>query len=133
MKPEDLISFEKRIIDMWENGDLPYLIHLSGGNEQQLIDIFRAIDKDDYVLSTHRNHYHYLLHGGSPDRLESFMLFRLNNKYVSHFGFGVLLITEQNITLIRNTAAPFALDFGHCSDIELGHHKRSSTTSIDSW
>lgn len=70
----ELIDFEKRIIDLWENGDLPYLLHLSGGNEDQLIDIFKDIKQDDYVFSTHRNHYHYLMHGGSSDRLETLIL-----------------------------------------------------------
>jgi len=39
-------------------------IHLSGGNEKELLQIFKKIDPEDYVFSTHRNHYHYLLHTG---------------------------------------------------------------------
>lgn len=37
--------------------------HLSGGNEQQLIDIFRDVKRTDYVFGTYRAHYHALLHG----------------------------------------------------------------------
>jgi len=74
MTKAGLIAFEKRIADRYDNGELPYLIHLCGGNEDQLIEIFKDIKPGDYVFSTHRNHYHYLLHGGSPDDLEAKIL-----------------------------------------------------------
>lgn len=67
---QDLIAFEARIAARFDDGELPYLVHLSGGNEDQLIGIFKEIDAGDYVFSTHRNHYHYLLHGGRPEELE---------------------------------------------------------------
>lgn len=67
---EQLIGFERRIADLWEAGELPYLIHLSGGNEDALIEIFKEVQPGDWVFSTHRNHYHYLLSGGSPEQLE---------------------------------------------------------------
>ena len=66
---EQLIKFEDKIFDLFESGDLPYLTHLNGGNEDQLIDIFKSIKDDDWVFSTHRNHYHYLLKAGNEDRL----------------------------------------------------------------
>lgn len=74
MTKQDLIAFEQRIADLYDAGELPYLVHLSGGNEGQLIGIFKQISKGDYVFSTHRNHYHYLLHGGQPDELEEMIL-----------------------------------------------------------
>lgn len=67
---QDLIAFEDRIYDLFEEGDLPYLIHLCGGNEDQLIHIFSMFEEGDYIFSTHRTHYHYLLSGGDPDVLE---------------------------------------------------------------
>lgn len=69
-----LINFEKRIIDLFEDGKLPYLIHLSGGNEDQLISIFDDINDGDFIISNHRSHYHYLLAGGSEDDLEEKIL-----------------------------------------------------------
>lgn len=66
---EKLIEFEDSIVELYEEGKLPFLFHLSGGNEEQLIDIFSDIKEDDYVLSNHRSHYHALLHGISPDDL----------------------------------------------------------------
>lgn len=63
---DDLRSFESYIKDLFKQGLVNCPVHLSGGNEDQLIDIFKGIKPHDYVLSTHRNHYHYLLKGGCP-------------------------------------------------------------------
>ncbi len=64
---EELIAFENHIGDLYMNNQLPFLFHLSGGNENQLIDIFEDIHDGDYVISSHRNHYHALLHGIPPE------------------------------------------------------------------
>ena len=63
MNKQDLIDFEKLVADHWEAGDLPYLIHLSGGNEDFLIDLFKEVKDGDWIFSTHRNHHHALLSG----------------------------------------------------------------------
>ena len=61
---KELIDFEQTVAQHWEAGDLPYLIHLSGGNEDFLIDLFNEEIKDgDWIFSTHRNHHHALLSG----------------------------------------------------------------------
>jgi pyruvate dehydrogenase E1 component alpha subunit len=70
----ELIEFERRIIPLWEAGKIPFPIHFSGGNEDQLIEIFKEINEGDYIFSTHRSHYHYLLAGGSPEKLEELIL-----------------------------------------------------------
>ena len=74
MNKKELIAFEKQIAMRFDNGELPYLVHLSGGNEDALIEIFKKIQFGDYIFSTHRSHYHYLLAGGAPDRLEQLIL-----------------------------------------------------------
>jgi TPP-dependent pyruvate/acetoin dehydrogenase alpha subunit len=66
----ELIAFEQRIKARFAAGELPFLVHLSGGNEDQLIEIFREVNDDDWVLSNHRNHYHALLKGIPPEELE---------------------------------------------------------------
>jgi len=73
-KKEELIAFEKRIGDLYLDNKLPFLFHLSGGNEEALIEIFQNIRESDYVLSNHRSHYHALLHGIPPDELEEHIL-----------------------------------------------------------
>jgi len=61
--PEDLISFENEVKKHYENGEIKSPIHLSKGNEDQVIKIFSYIAEDDWVFSSWRNHYHALLHG----------------------------------------------------------------------
>jgi len=67
---QDLINFEAGLAERFDEGHYPYLVHFSGGNEDQLIEIFKEIAPGDWIFSTHRSHYHYLLAGGDPDRLE---------------------------------------------------------------
>ena len=65
-----LIGFEKTIADHWESGRIRGPIHLSGGNESQLIEIFKRVKKNDWVFSTWRSHYHALLKGIPSEWLE---------------------------------------------------------------
>ena len=69
MNKQDLIDFEKRVQKVYEAGEINAPVHLSGNNEDQLIEIFKKIDKDDWVFSSWRNHYHALLHGFDPEEL----------------------------------------------------------------
>lgn len=66
MDKEELISFVNEIAHYHDEGLIPYALHLPGGNEDELIDIFSNIQKDDYIFCTHRNMYHALLHGIDP-------------------------------------------------------------------
>lgn len=66
---ESLKAFSRRVYEAFEQGKIHGPIHLSGGNEAQVIEIFRRINKDDWVFSTYRNHYHALLHGIPEDWL----------------------------------------------------------------
>ena len=71
---QDLIDFENNIISHWEAGEIRGPIHLSNGNEKELIKIFNKIGIDDWVFSTWRSHYHALLHGVEPDVLKQKIL-----------------------------------------------------------
>ena len=71
---QDLIDFENDIISHWEGGEIKGPIHLSNGNEKELIRIFSKIGIDDWVFSTWRSHYHALLHGMEPDKLKQKIL-----------------------------------------------------------
>ncbi|MBI5003368.1 hypothetical protein HZC31_08345 [Candidatus Woesearchaeota archaeon] len=63
MNKEELILFEDEIKLLYEQGKIRAPVHLSGGNEDALLSLFKQIKKDDWVFSTHRSHYHALLHG----------------------------------------------------------------------
>ena len=64
---EKLIRFEQSIVDIWEAGKIKGPVHLSNGNETPLIEIFKRIKKTDWVFSTWRSHYHWVLKGLSAD------------------------------------------------------------------
>ena len=71
---EELIHFENKIVESWDAGKIRGPVHLSGGNEKPLIEIFKRISENDWVFSTWRSHYHALLKGVSPDWLEKEIL-----------------------------------------------------------
>ena len=70
----DLITFEDKIKKIYEKGKITAPIHLSKGNEKQLIKIFSYINKNDWVFSSWRSHYHALLHGISQKKLTQTIL-----------------------------------------------------------
>ena len=66
---EDLIAFELEVKKKYDGGQIPSPIHLSKGNEDELIEIFQYVHEDDWVYSAWRNHYHALLHGFNSQQL----------------------------------------------------------------
>jgi TPP-dependent pyruvate/acetoin dehydrogenase alpha subunit len=66
---EQLIAFEKRVADAFANKQVKGPVHLSGGNEQQLIEIFKEIHHEDWCITYYRNHFHALLHGVPEEKL----------------------------------------------------------------
>jgi Dehydrogenase E1 component len=68
--PERLIAFEKDIADTFNAGKIKAPVHLAGGNEQQLIDIFKDIRPQDWVCGGWRMHYHALLKRVPPQELK---------------------------------------------------------------
>lgn len=69
-----LIGFEKRIADHWEAGRIKGPVHLSGGNEEELLEIGKRIKPSDWVFSTWRSHYHALIKGIPSEWLEKEIL-----------------------------------------------------------
>lgn len=63
MTPDDLRAFEREVADAFEAKKIRGPIHLAGGNEDQVIEIFKEIKPTDWVFSTWRAHFHALLHG----------------------------------------------------------------------
>jgi len=61
--PQNLIAFEDEVAAAFKRGEIRAPVHLSGGNEERLIEIFKAVRPDDWVTSTWRSHYHALLKG----------------------------------------------------------------------
>ena len=70
-KAASLIAFEEDIAAEFNIGNILHPVHLSNGNENQLIAIFKDIKSDDWVLGSWRSHYHCLLKGVPPDVLKA--------------------------------------------------------------
>jgi TPP-dependent pyruvate/acetoin dehydrogenase alpha subunit len=71
---DELIAFESEIADTYCAGKIRGPVHLSDGNEDQLIDIFKNINEEDWVFSTWRSHYHALLHGIPEEKVKEEVL-----------------------------------------------------------
>lgn len=69
MTKDELIASEVVLKDLWEQGKIRVPVHFSGGNEDKLLEIFKEVHDGDYIFSSHRNHYHYYLSGGSVEDL----------------------------------------------------------------
>ena len=66
---KDLIAFEGKVKKYYEDAKITAPVHLSKGNEKELLEIFQYVHSDDWVFSSWRNHYHALLHGLDQDLL----------------------------------------------------------------
>ncbi len=74
MNKLELQAFTNEIKDLFDAGQIHSPVHLSLGNEDALIKIFEEIKSDDWVFSTHRSHYHFLLKSGDTEWLKNEIL-----------------------------------------------------------
>ncbi len=74
MTASELIAAEERCVTAWNAGLINSKTHFSlstdGLHEEWLCGYYASnVRPQDYVLATHRGHYHFLLSGGTPDEL----------------------------------------------------------------
>ncbi len=74
MNKQSLARFQRKIARIYEKAKIHAPVHLSGDNEEQLIKIFKDYKKGDWIFSTWRSHYHWLLSGRSLNNLENQIL-----------------------------------------------------------
>lgn len=67
--PFDLASFEQAVAAAFNAGKIRAPVHLAGGNEEDLISIFKEVKKDDWVCGAWRMHYQCLLKGVPREQL----------------------------------------------------------------
>ncbi len=67
----DLIAFEEDIAADFNAGKIRAPIHLYSGNEEAMIEIFKKIKPDDWVLCSWRSHYQCLLKGVPAAQVKS--------------------------------------------------------------
>ena len=132
---DGLIAFEADIALLFEQAKIPSPVHLSGGNEDALIDIFQHIKQTDWCFSNHRSHYHALLKGIPPERLKAEILanhsITINNaeyKFFSSAIVGGILPIAVGVAMMGETAWVFVGDmaaetgiFHECVKYATGH------------
>ena len=65
----DLINFEKKVANTFNKAKIKAPVHLYSNNEEQIIEVFKDINKDDWVFCTWRSHYQCLLKGVPENEL----------------------------------------------------------------
>jgi pyruvate dehydrogenase E1 component alpha subunit len=71
---QELIEFEDKMAEHFNNARIRAPIHLYYGNENELIKIFKNIRSKDWVFCSWRSHYQCLLKGVPPEQLEKDIL-----------------------------------------------------------
>ena len=74
MKKKDLIAFEEEIADLFNAGKIRAPVHLYKGNENKIINVFKNINKNDWVFCSWRSHYQCLLKGVPPNKIKAEIL-----------------------------------------------------------
>lgn len=71
LTPADLIAFEDDIAAEFNAGKIRAPVHLYSGNEEPMIEIFKKIRPEDWVLCSWRSHYQCLLKGVPAAQVKS--------------------------------------------------------------
>lgn len=70
MTKDELIAFEEDIAAEFNAGKIKAPVHLYYGNEDYIINVFKKIRPQDWVLCTWRSHYQCLLKGVPRDEVK---------------------------------------------------------------
>lgn len=68
--PQELIDFENQIAELFNSAKIKAPVHLYYGNEEKIIEVFREVRDDDWVMCSWRSHYQCLLKGVPPEKLK---------------------------------------------------------------
>lgn len=69
-------AFEEQVNDLYQSAKMPGLAHLYIGEEAIAVGVCEALNKEDYITSTHRGHGHCLAKGASIDKMFAELLGR---------------------------------------------------------
>lgn len=71
MNAEQLIAFEEEIADLFNAGRIKAPVHLYSGGADEMIETFKSIRENDWVLCSWRSHWQCLLKGVPADELKA--------------------------------------------------------------
>ena len=69
--PRELIAFEEDIAAKFNASKIKAPVQLYHGNEKEMIDVFKGVRAEDWVLCSWRSHYQCLLKGVPPEELKA--------------------------------------------------------------
>lgn len=91
-------SFEERVSTLFSDNEIPGFVHLYLGEEAVATGVCKALEKSDYITSTHRGHGHVLAKGGIP-KLMMAELFGKKTGYCKGKG-GSMHIADPSIGIL---------------------------------
>lgn len=71
LSPQELIDFEEDIAREFNAAKIRAPVHLYSGNERAIIDVFRHVRPEDWVLCSWRSHYQCLLKGVPREQVKA--------------------------------------------------------------
>lgn len=74
LTPQQLVDFESDIAECFNSAQIKAPVHLYDGNEQQMIDIFKKVQPQDWIFCSWRSHYQCLLKGVPPSLVKQEIL-----------------------------------------------------------
>jgi pyruvate dehydrogenase E1 component alpha subunit len=72
--PAELIAFENEIAELFNDAKIKAPVHLYYGNEEKIIEVFKDVGEDDWVMCSWRSHYQCLLKGVPPEKVREEIL-----------------------------------------------------------
>src|ERR1700674_4122543 len=60
-------AFETQVAALYRDGDIPGFVHTSLGQEAVAAGVCAALEREDYITTTHRGHGHVLAKGADLD------------------------------------------------------------------
>lgn len=114
-------EFDERAALLMEQARVHGSVHLYCGEEAIAVGVCEALQKDDYITSTHRGHGHLLAKGGDPQRMYA-ELFAKTNGYNGGKG-GSMHIAALELGMIGANGivaagAPIALGVAYASQYQ---------------
>ena len=74
MNKKDLVNFEEEIASLFNQGKIRAPVHLYQGNEEKIIEIFKKVNKQDWIFCSWRSHYQCLLKGVPKEEVKNEIL-----------------------------------------------------------
>jgi pyruvate dehydrogenase E1 component alpha subunit len=103
----ELTSFENEIADCFNKAMIKAPVHLYNGNEAQMIEVFKNINEEDWVLCSWRSHFQCLLKGVPKEQLKSDII---EGKSISLCYKKYRIVSSGIVTGVLPIATGLALD-----------------------